>query len=398
MPNFGEPAKEIPGKTFLQSALTRVLADSVTITGGTTPLSTTVNIPRENGDSNNLVPKDDAITYQADESNLSSNPGDSTSAIDVGSFYILEANNTISEYNVMESYTGSGSANTGFTKSYSYANKLIGAYDCVYNHVQKHLWENEGATTPLANSDVTAVESALDLLQVSAAAGGIAFRDPHCTSSALASGGQTDDAFDSACASHATNGPDGTLKVMKEMQTSFQDAFNNSNRVTHGEGAGPSNADEQLATGDDVDYFSFSHGSVSTTNALSQWEDVSTAWTTLKNAVQGRIAEIDARIGVPGRSGIPVTGTSSSPGATAPKVRVETIPASPASGQHAYNAGFTLVPYGRSIYNNVNHLLGQHVDLLGGIIKDIESLGELVDMVKSARNKYEIYSGRDPAY
>ena len=43
----------------------------------------------------------------------------------------------------------------------------------------------------------------------------------------------------------------------------------------------------------------------------------------------------------------------------------------------------------------MNHLLGQHVNLLGGIIKDIESLGDLVDMVKTARNKYEIYSGRD---
>tara|TARA_Y100000590_G_scaffold208670_1_gene236457 strand:- start:3461 stop:3601 length:141 start_codon:yes stop_codon:yes gene_type:complete len=46
----------------------------------------------------------------------------------------------------------------------------------------------------------------------------------------------------------------------------------------------------------------------------------------------------------------------------------------------------------------VNHLLGQHVNLLGGIIKDIESLNDLVDMVKTARNKYEIYSGRDKVY
>jgi len=43
-------------------------------------------------------------------------------------------------------------------------------------------------------------------------------------------------------------------------------------------------------------------------------------------------------------------------------------------------------------------LLGKDVDLLGGIIKDIEALGELTENVKTARNKYEIYSGRDKEY
>jgi hypothetical protein len=42
--------------------------------------------------------------------------------------------------------------------------------------------------------------------------------------------------------------------------------------------------------------------------------------------------------------------------------------------------------------------LGQDVDLLGGIIKDVEGLTDLVGMVKTARNKYEIYSGRDKKY
>ena len=43
-------------------------------------------------------------------------------------------------------------------------------------------------------------------------------------------------------------------------------------------------------------------------------------------------------------------------------------------------------------------MLGQDVDLLGGIIKDVESLTDLVGMVKTARNKYEIFSGRDKEY
>jgi hypothetical protein len=389
MPNFGEPVKTIPGKSFLKDAITRVLGTSVTITGGTTTLNTTVNIPRQGGDSDNKVPKDESITYQADESNLTSNPG-TGGPTDIGSFYSLEANNTISEYNVMESFTSSG-ANSVYSKTYSYANKLIGAYDCVYNHVQKHLWENEGASTPSANSDVAAVESALDLLQAS---GVTSFRDPHIGATGIAVGsGQNDEDFQANCATHATTGPDGRLTVMKAMQGSFQYAFNNSNRVTHGTGALGLTVDETLAQGNDVDYFVFSHNSASV-NALAQWESFSTAWTTLKNALTARIAEIDARIGVPGRSGTPVP----SPGGLFPRVRVETIPSSPAEGQYAYDAGFTLVPYGRSIYNNVNHLLGQDVDLLGGIIKDIASLTDLIDLVKTTRNKYEIFSGRDKAY
>jgi hypothetical protein len=57
-----------------------------------------------------------------------------------------------------------------------------------------------------------------------------------------------------------------------------------------------------------------------------------------------------------------------------------------------------LVPYGRSLYNACNLLLGQDVDLLGGIIKDIASLTDLIGMVETARNKYDIFSGRDKTY
>jgi hypothetical protein len=74
----------------------------------------------------------------------------------------------------------------------------------------------------------------------------------------------------------------------------------------------------------------------------------------------------------------------------APSVYVSAIPAS--------NTTSGFVPYGRSLYNNCNHLLGQDVDLLGGIIKDVEGLTDLVGMVKTARNKYEIFSGRDKEY
>ena len=97
-----------------------------------------------------------------------------------------------------------------------------------------------------------------------------------------------------------------------------------------------------------------------------------------------RVVEIDKRIGLPGK-----TGGGAQEG-DFPTGRITSIPSSPAVGE--------FVPYGRSLYNSVNHMLGQDVDLLGGIIKDIESLTDLVDMVKTARNKYEIYSGRDKEY
>ena len=393
MPNFGEPADYIPGKSALRNAIDRSLSTSVTITGGTA-LTTQVNIPRQGSDSDNEIPADDEITYESTDS-ATSDPG--TGTVTDGSFYIVEsANNIVTKYNVRKSWTSSGSGTT-WTKTYTYANQLVGAYNCVYNHVQKHLYEAMDA-----NTDVSAVESALDLLQTS---GVTSFRDGHCTSSALASGGKSDADFEAACATHATNGPDGTLTVMKSMQESYRAAFAASGRFTHPTGTGAqciiavnaeagSNVGGTAPAGSAVNYFSFTHNSA-TVNALAQWESFSTAWTTLKGVITARIAEIDARIGTPIRDGTPVTGTSSSPGATAPRVRVKTLPSTPAAGQYAYDQGFTLVPYGRSIYNNVNHLLGQHVNLLGGIIKDIESLNDLVDMVKTARNKYEIYSGRD---
>ena len=97
-----------------------------------------------------------------------------------------------------------------------------------------------------------------------------------------------------------------------------------------------------------------------------------------------RVAEVDARIGIPKYLG--ATASKGNP----PSIHVEKIPSS--------NTTSGLLPYGRSIYNNVNYLLGQDVELLGKITKDIEALDDLIDLVKSDRNKYEIFSGRDKVY
>ena len=97
-----------------------------------------------------------------------------------------------------------------------------------------------------------------------------------------------------------------------------------------------------------------------------------------------RVAEVDARIGIP-----KYLGGAAAKGSP-PAIHVEKIPSS--------NTTSGLLPYGRSIYNNVNYLLGQDVELLGKITKDIEALDDLIDLVKSDRNKYEIFSGRDKVY
>ncbi|SVD64131.1 uncharacterized protein METZ01_LOCUS416985, partial [marine metagenome] len=122
----------------------------------------------------------------------------------------------------------------------------------------------------------------------------------------------------------------------------------------------------------------------SSVNVHAKWVAFSDECGTLVTTCDARIAEIDARIGKPIYAGSPATAGNP------PAVYVSHIPAS--------NTTNGFVPYGRSLYNNCNHLLGQDVDLLGGIIKDVEGLTDLIGMVKTARNKYEIYSGRDKEY
>ena len=129
----------------------------------------------------------------------------------------------------------------------------------------------------------------------------------------------------------------------------------------------------------------------SSQNGHAKWVTFSTAVGTLQTNLDNRIAEIDARIGVPVyANSTHASGTTAATRGNPPCIRVKTIPTA--------NATSGYVPYGREIYDNVNLLLGQDVDILGGIIKDIESLGDLVQLVKNARNKYEIYNGRAKEY
>ena len=129
----------------------------------------------------------------------------------------------------------------------------------------------------------------------------------------------------------------------------------------------------------------------SSDNVHAKWVSFSSNCGTLVTNLDNRIAEIDARIGVPVYAkSTHASGVTPAVRGKPPCIRVKTIPTA--------NATSGYVPYGREIYDNVNLLLGGDVDLLGGIIKDIESLGDLVQLVKNARNKYEIYNGRAKEY
>ena len=98
-----------------------------------------------------------------------------------------------------------------------------------------------------------------------------------------------------------------------------------------------------------------------------------------------RVTEIDERIGVPTR-----LGTRGMVRGTPPGLYVDTVPSS--------NTTNGFLPYGRTLYNECNYILGSDLNLLGNLIKDIQSLGDLIDIVKKARNRYEMYNGRDKEY
>ena len=344
MPNQIESPLVMPNKNALQIAIDQLMSR-------TTDIGVEENTP--------VVPEDDEITYRGGGSGVNLTPGSQT--VTLGQYYIVESNNIITSYSVRETQTNTNTSNY----TVSYANQLDGPFQCVYNHVQNHLYTNQ-----TANAEIAAVETSLTSLQAIDS-----FRDPIITGKHSGSG-ISDSDFDTAVSNAAGAG----LKDTRDMQVSFRAAFAASGRVTHPTGAVSA---QTLGQGNAVDFRAFSH-SGSTANAWAQWVSFTTRWRKFKDSVAERITEIDARIGVPTR-----TGGGAYPG-NPPTGRVSAVPSS--------NTTNGFVPYGRSIYNSCNHLLGGDVDLLGGIISSIEGLTDLIDMVKTSRNKYEIYSGRDKVY
>ena len=230
-----------------------------------------------------------------------------------------------------------------------------------------------------ANADVAFIASVTAALKsATVSAGGARFRDPIMEGVAtkhVTSASANDANFDTylAATSAGVGEWDTDLASVKASLAAFYLA------------AGMATRNTRLEVGTDVLGTSVNCAAFgSSDNVHGKWVAFSTECGTLVTTFDARIAEIDARIGKPIYAGSPASATNP------PAVYVSHIPAS--------NTTSGFVPYGRSLYNNCNHLLGQDVDLLGGIIKDVEGLTDLVGMVKTARNKYEIFSGRDKEY
>ena len=368
MPSFTEPRAELP-RTGLSKCITRITKQEVlAAVGGGSGSSNT---------STSIVPVDDLI--HADGSggaNTANSPDTQTS-----NYYRLN-NGIIEKKSWVTTY--SDAANGTHYTATNQAGTTVD-FTCLSNYVARKL-TSDGAA---ANTDVAFIEGVIDDLQSGVAgAGGAKFRDPVMESIAqkhVTSASANDLNFDSyICATgSSTNEFDGALSTIKGSLSDFYTTTKLETRISRLESG-------TVYVGESADFANVAASpSVVTTvfgqNGHAKWMTFSTACDTLETNLTNRALEIDARIGRPTYLGNPVTAAG-----TPPAVYVNTIPGSPASGE--------FVPYGRALYNNVNMLLGQDVDLLGGIIKDIESLTDLLDLVKNARNKYEIFSGRDKEY
>ena len=345
MPNMAEPRAELP----------------------TTGISEVINIVKANGmfasssnASQQTVPVDDVIPANGTSGSPASQVPDANS----GTIYRVN-DGVIQKRTFSVTYTTDSSANT-YTVNNAWGGWLD--YDIVSNFVARKLTTNGSA----ANADVAFIEEVIDELQASAK-----FRDGAMEAASqkhMTSATANDLNFDTyICATSGTNEVDSTLSSVKNSLTAFYTA------------AGMSTRNHRLESGTDNYGTSVNCASFGSDNTHGKWVTFATACDNLKTRLTDRIAEIDARIGKPTYNS--QTGASAG---SYPSIHVSDIPDSNTTGG--------LAPYGRSIYNSCNYLLGQDVDLLGGIIKDIESLTDLVDLVKSDRNKYEIFSGRDKEY
>ena len=360
-----EPRSELP---------TTGISDVVSIVRGNQSLAAS-----QNSTTNWTIPLDDAL--HADPSSPRAGTG---SAAGPTSYFYRLTNGIVRKHSWVTTWTDCAN---GTHEQQSTDFGLTVDYPIVSNYIAMKLTTN-GTT---ANVDVAFITSLIDELQ-GTSAGGAKFRDPvmeAADSKYMTSLSATDDRFDSyICATNGTNEVDTALADVKEALADFYTASGMAS-----DGSGRVNKEQLTGTPPwhAVNLGAAVNCAVATTtsfgssvNVHAKWVAFSTSCGTLVTKLNERIAEIDARIGKPAYSGNPAAAGNH------PAVYVSDIPSSNTTGG--------LAPYGRSIYNACNYLLGQDIDLLGKIIKDIEALTDLVDLVKSDRNKYEIFSGRDKIY
>jgi len=336
MPNAAEPIAAIV-KTGLSSAITRVQGTSVSCDGVSVGVGAT-------GD----VPADDDTTLPS-TSGSSSAPSQGAT---IANYYTLAANNYIY---VNRIYWSSVTITSG-TNWTGVISTTTTTFPCRYNFAQKHIYEAGGTANSSMNADVQFIRDTVDDLQSIDA-----FRDPIVTGAQAGGSGITDAAFDT----YMNVATEADLASLSTSLTTFRGTLSGQSRT----GADNGNSGKGTLI----------------TYANTAWAAFYTEASTLSTNCVKRVAEIDARIGVPTRAG-----SQSTVRGTPPAIYVSAVPAAnTTSGQ---------VPYGRSLYNSCNYLLGKDLKLMTQLIQDIQSLGQLVDLVKKARNKYEIYNGRAKEY
>ena len=336
MPNAAEPPTAVV-KTGLAGAITRVQGTSVSCDGVSVGVGAT-------GD----VPPDDNTTLPS-TSGSSSPPSQGAT---IGNYYTVAANNYIY---VNRIYYASVSTTSGTNWVATFATATT-TFPCKYNFAQKHIYE----ASMSVNTDVQFISDSVgDLTDT------ISFRDPVIDVDTAQAGGSgiSDNAFDTYVTADELRATD--LPALQSALATFRGLTALTSRTGAGNGGS-------------------GLGSL-VTFANTTWAAYHTEAGTLSTNCGKRVTEIDTRIGVPTRSG-----SQSTARGVAPAIYVSAIPTANTTGG--------LVPYGRAIYNSVNYLLGKDLKMMTQLIQDIQSLASLVDLVKSARNKYEIFNGRAKEY
>ena len=340
MPNTGEPPHTMT-KTGLSGAISRIQGTSVTCDGVSVGVGAT-----------STVPVDETTTHPS----LSGSAGAPSVNATIGNYYTLGANNYI-YINRLHYESVTITSGTNWTATLGTDTTV---FPCRYNFIQKHLYEAGGSGDNSMNADVQFVKDTINDLQSLAS-----FRDPIIDINTAQAGGSgiSDVAFDTYIQAE----PLGDLATLTAATETFRTSWNHSNNTRTGTNNGGSNL------------------GVTVFMANTEWAAFHTEISTFGTNCSKRAAEIDTRIGVPTRSGTPSTSYKQYPA-----VYVSAVPAANTTGG--------VVPYGRAIYDSCNYLLGKTLKLGVQLIQDIQGLTDLVDLVKKARNKYEIYNGRAKEY